>query len=80
MLIKHVYWNLFSFGMIIIMIHRFTLYMQGKWGNQKRAITLEHIFLHLNVILNNVELQRTDPSTKVTGKFSTSGRIFTPNA
>ena len=41
----------FSFGTIIIMTHRFTLYMQGKWGNQKITIP-QHIFLHLNVIFN----------------------------
>ena len=28
----------------------------------------------------NVELQRTDPGTKVTGEFSTKGRIFQLNA
>ena len=42
----------FLFDIIIIMTHRFTLHMQGKWGSQKRAIALEHIFLHLNVIFN----------------------------
>jgi len=34
---------------LIIMIHRFTLYMQGKWENQKMAITLQHIFWHINI-------------------------------
>ena len=29
---------------------------------------------------HNAELQRTDPDTKVTGEFSTKGRIFPPNA
>ena len=29
---------------------------------------------------HNAELQRTDPGTKVIGKFSTRGRIFPPNA
>ena len=28
----------------------------------------------------NVELQRTDPGTKVTDEFSTKGRILPPNA
>ena len=42
----------FSFGILIIIIHRFTPYMQGKWGNQKRAITLQHIFRQLDIIFN----------------------------
>ena len=29
---------------------------------------------------HNAELQRTNPGTKVTGKFSTKGRIFRSNA
>ena len=29
---------------------------------------------------HNAELQRTDPGSKVTGEFSTKGRIFPPNA
>ena len=29
---------------------------------------------------HNAELQRADPSTKVTGKFITRGRIFPQNA
>ena len=27
----------FSFGILIIMIHRFILYMQEKWGNKKKG-------------------------------------------
>ena len=33
----------FSFGILHILIHIFTLYMQGKWGNQKRANSATHI-------------------------------------
>ena len=29
---------------------------------------------------HNAEMQQTDPGTKVTGEFSTRGRIFPPNA
>ena len=47
----------FSFGIIIIMTHRLTLYMQGIWGNQKRAITLEHMFLHS--ILYSIDNSKT---------------------
>jgi len=42
----------FSFGMLIIIINRFILHMQGNWGNKKRAINLQHTFWHLNVIFN----------------------------
>ena len=42
----------FSFGILIIMTHRFILYMQGKRRNKKRTITLQHKFWHLNSIFN----------------------------
>ena len=39
-----------QFGIMIIMIYRYIPYMQGKWGNKKRGITLQHIFWLLNII------------------------------
>ena len=32
-------------------IHKFILNMQEKSGNKKRAITLQHIFWHVNIVL-----------------------------
>ena len=68
--VKHVYWKLFRqpcirnfwFGILIIMIHRFTLHMQEKWENQKWAITLAtHIlafkyYVHLIIARHIIDI------------------------
>ena len=41
-----------TFCILIIIIHTFLLYMQGKWGYKKKAITLLRICWNLNIIFN----------------------------
>ena len=62
----------YSFGILIIIIHRFILYMQGKWGNKKRTITLQHIFWHSNIIdLYSINESKTNYTCNIIDLMST---------
>ena len=41
----------FLFGILIIMIHRFMLYMQWKWGNQKNQLIIARHIIHVTSLI-----------------------------